>query len=159
MQISQGQNLDVPVMSNLISLTVNAEYKHIQDFFDEEHFPKLNNLSLKDQYCGLADLSTHLDLWKQHRGVQSLALTTRCNYRIMSECGEKVVQLFPAVKKLDLTLIAYGNFVNDVMTPLNLWDLEETKLVLWQACLASTVVGVLRDMAIWKGIKIWRELI
>ncbi|OXA47657.1 uncharacterized protein LOC110855629 [Folsomia candida] len=149
----QVRNLDVPIMSNLISLTVNPGYVYIREFFDEKHIPKLRNLTLRDQYYVFADLSTHLNFWRQHRGVQFFVLQISGNYRINLQHGEQIVHLFPAVKKLDATVSINSNLAPEVMSPFHLWDLEEARLVVRNVCVASEMARVLKHVANWKGVK------
>ncbi|OXA47656.1 uncharacterized protein LOC110855630 [Folsomia candida] len=149
----QIRNIDVPIMSNLISLTVNPGYVYIQEFFDEKHFPKLRNLTLRDQYYVFVELSTHLNFWKQYRRVESFVLQTSGNYRINLQDVERIVHLFPAVKKLDVTVSVNSNLATAVMIPFRRWDLEEARLVVRNVCVATELARVLRYVANWKGGK------
>ncbi|XP_021961474.1 uncharacterized protein LOC110857175 isoform X2 [Folsomia candida] len=146
---SQGRNLDAPIMSNLTTLTLDAPYEYlIPDFFDVQHLPKLKNLSLRNQEIGgLTGLSIHLNLWKRHPGVESLSLKTHGYCMTGDKYGEQIVGLFPTVKKLELMLNPCENCVKELMESLQLWDLEEAKLVVRCENAASGVVGILRNMA------------
>ncbi|XP_035714409.1 uncharacterized protein LOC110858262 isoform X2 [Folsomia candida] len=95
---------EVPVMSELTSLAIHAvDVYKIGDFFNEKHLPKLRSFSVRNG-VEKSSLFSHLKLWSRHRGVHSLALTMDSPAWMVQEFGRTMIDLFPAVKELDLRL-------------------------------------------------------
>lgn len=154
MKISQGRDLDLPVMTNLTSLVLNAPSEYlIHNFFDEGHFPKLKNLSFKNYYLGLTQFSTHINLWKPHRGVQSFTLTTRSYCQPGDKFGEEIIRLFPTAKKLELRLNPCNYCVQEFIESFEPWGLEEIKLIVESENIAAGMAGILRIFASFNGIE------
>lgn len=98
--VPQDQNPNAPVMSKVVSLTIDPldEYP-LHPFFDEEHFPSLKKLRLHN----LLGRSIHLDVFKRHRGVEYLSVELS-QAIIEVDFAAKMVSLFPSVKKFDLSI-------------------------------------------------------
>ncbi|XP_035700884.1 uncharacterized protein LOC118433251 [Folsomia candida] len=151
------EELDVPVMSKMTSVTIHPAATYLfPDFFNEDHLPRLESLflSVTNRSEGLA-LSPHLNLWKPHGGVKSLKL--QLGEVDANEIGRQIVALFPSVTKFELiSSLGCNNSVlgiNQMMPPYQKWDLEEA-LVSWEGVhTADTLVAVLKNMAAWKGDK------
>ncbi|XP_035713732.1 uncharacterized protein LOC118438087 isoform X1 [Folsomia candida] len=150
------QNCNVPVMSKLTSLAIHAVnvYK-IRDFFDEDHFPKLKNFSLRNNSVDLR-MSTHLTLWKRHRGVESLTLTIDRPWWEDDLAGQ-IIHLFPAVKKFDLKIKVSCRIsiheVGRMMAAFQVWDLEKVNVLVQFMYESSYLIVVLKNMSTWKGVK------
>ncbi|OXA46167.1 hypothetical protein Fcan01_18951 [Folsomia candida] len=72
----------------------------IRGFLDQDHFPKLDTVSVNQRIMS-SSLSSHLNLWQRHTGVRSVSLDLR-TLREPDYAG-KMVDVFPAVKEIDLT--------------------------------------------------------
>ncbi|XP_035713733.1 uncharacterized protein LOC118438087 isoform X2 [Folsomia candida] len=149
------QNCNVPVMSKLTSLAIHAVnvYK-IRDFFDEDHFPKLKNFSLRNNSVDLR-MSTHLTLWKRHRGVESLTLTIDRPWWEDDLAGQ-IIHLFPAVKKFDLKIKVSCRIsiheVGRMMAAFQVWDLE--KVDIKEADLSASIQDIILHSRGLQNVKI-----
>lgn len=91
-------------MSKLTTLFIHdINAYQIFDFFDDDHLPKLKSLSVHHGE-GKAPLSSHLNLWRRHKGVQSLALTLNFLASEEEDFAGKMVDVFPAVKEFELVM-------------------------------------------------------
>ncbi|XP_035713604.1 uncharacterized protein LOC118438032 [Folsomia candida] len=155
----QSQNLDVPVMSKLVSLTIYPPIMYLfQDFFHEDHLPALKSLILTTKYFRSAGFESHLNLWKRHRGVQSIKLQLDSLTQMDANAlGRQIVGLFPSVKKFELiSYLGWTNSIqgiNQMMTPYQNWNLEEGNVFGDGINASSTFFAVLENMAKWKGVK------
>lgn len=156
--LQQSQNLDVPVMSKLTSLSIHPEGMYlIQDILNEDHLPALTKLVL-NIYNARKELNvaSQLNLWKRHRGVKflSLSLDSRSSLDV-NTIGEQIVRLFPSVRKFELILwLDRTNSiqeVNQMMAPYQNWALEEANVRGYRVKAASVLVAILENMANWKG--------
>lgn len=142
-------------MSELSSLTIiSINWFSIHNFFDEYHLPKLKNLNLEKTYLEYS-LLNHLNVWQRHRGVQSLTVKAIDIDNTHREFSRKIAQLFPTIKKFYFTIGFFADYlVNEIspmMEPFQVWDLEESKVVVHYAKKSSLLVECLKSMAKWKG--------
>ncbi|XP_035712480.1 uncharacterized protein LOC110855561 [Folsomia candida] len=149
---------ELPVMSKLTSLSIRTvNVYRIRGFFDEDHFPKLKTLSVHHG-SGKSSLSSHLNLWRGHSGVESLALTMDFWTSGDEEDFEgKIIHLFPAVKEFDLTLknISYTSIptLNRSIESFKMWDLERVDVVVDWVKRCCVWVEVLKAVSVFKGDK------
>lgn len=100
-------------------------------------------------------MTSHLFKWNRHRGVQSLTLDASYTSDSHIEFSNTIVQLFPSVKKFDLTIFLVGDNlaheINQMMAPFEMWDLDEVHVVAKGATESSLLVEVLKNIANWTG--------
>lgn len=144
-------------MSKLVSLTIYPPIMYLfQDFFHEDHLPALKSLILTTKYFRSAGFESHLNLWKRHRGVQSIKLQLDSLTQMDANAlGRQIVGLFPSVKKFELiSYLGWTNSIqgiNQMMTPYQNWNLEEGNVFGDGINASSTFFAVLENMAKWKG--------
>ncbi|XP_035712443.1 uncharacterized protein LOC118437507 [Folsomia candida] len=162
----QIQTVDeVPVMSQLTSLSIHSLHAYgILGFFDEDHFPKLKTLSLHHA-SGEGTLTSHLNLWRRHEGVQSLGLTVdflSSKNGEEEDFGEEIVEMFPSVKELDLTMkhisLSFIPAINRIMESFKTWDLERVNVAVTLGRQISVLIEVLKTMSILQGVKSFQLL-
>ncbi|XP_035712464.1 uncharacterized protein LOC118437520 [Folsomia candida] len=147
-----------PVMSRVTTLSIHVTSassnasSRILDFFDEDHFPKLKILRVR-QTCGDSMLP-NLNTWRRHVGVQSLALSMDFSGE---EFERKLVNLFPAVKKFELNVKHMHrtsiSALNRSIEPFKTWDLERVSVVVEGVRQSSVLLKILKVMSILKGVK------
>ncbi|XP_021966467.2 uncharacterized protein LOC110861644 [Folsomia candida] len=156
--VSQDKNLSVPVLSKLTSVSINFVKAYLMEgFFDEEHLPKLKHLDFSHFRCTATDLSSYLNLWKRHRGVESLWLPLgRSCMESGFEFGQKIGKLFPTVKKFDFMMEILDNVnpadVEKMIEPLQKWDLKESHVFV-EFVDTSFLGPVLKSLSALKGVK------
>ncbi|XP_035714248.1 uncharacterized protein LOC110858064 isoform X2 [Folsomia candida] len=171
MQLIQSAE-EVPVMSKVTSLAIHAgEIFEIQDFYNEEHFPKLRSFSVRSGLKA-ASLFSHLSFWSRHRGVHSVTLDMDFGSREVQEFGRKMIDLFPAVKVLDLRLDpTFCAFTGDIsatfhqgesvstsaaiylfMIPFQMWDLKRVNICL-KVNKSAWLIDALKGISVLKGVK------
>ncbi|XP_035712327.1 uncharacterized protein LOC118437437 [Folsomia candida] len=162
----QIQTVDeVPVMSKLTKLSIHALQAYgILWFFDEDHFPKLKTLSLHHA-SGEGTLTSHLNLWRRHRGVQALGLTVDFLYSKKGEeedFEEKIVDMFPSVMELDLTMkhisLSFIPAINRIMESFKTWDLERVNVCVTWGRQISLLSELLKAISVLKGVKSFQLL-
>ncbi|XP_021959171.2 uncharacterized protein LOC110855047 [Folsomia candida] len=151
-----GQNMNIPVMFNLTSLTMRSlDDCLIPGFLNEKNLPALVNLSLQD-LSQWTRVSTHVNMWQPHRGVKSLALAYAGMLR-QDDFAETIVQLFPGVKKLELNIIFACETltleISQMMEQFQKWSLEKANFVVECVDESAWIVTILKNMSLWKGIK------
>ncbi|XP_021959841.2 uncharacterized protein LOC110855744 [Folsomia candida] len=147
-----------PIMSKLTTLSIHAtDGNEILDFFDEDHFPQLKTLHVQDIHED-SSISSFLDLWRRHRGVQSLTLTMNLFEDFEDEeFEEEIVDLFPAVKEFNLVLtdIDFDGIptLSEITEPFKTWDLERVSVHVDGVSKTSELMDVLKAMSGLKGAK------
>lgn len=143
----------VPAMSKLTTLSTDAiNVYRILGFFDEEHLPKLKTFRLLHQI----ELS-YLNLWTRHSGVESLTVTINRMVREEEDFGEKLVDVFPAVKKLDFVLSRMDNNpgsihpLTRIIEPFLMWNLERVNIHAKNVTQSSRLIEVLKIVPFLKG--------
>ncbi|OXA44020.1 uncharacterized protein LOC110858026 [Folsomia candida] len=171
--LQQIQTADeVPVMSNLTSLTIHAaKVYEIGDFFNENHFPKLRSFSVRNGFKP-SSLLTHVNLWSRHRGVHSLELIMDHYAWEVQEFGGKMIDLFPSVKEFDFRMdLTFFTFPCDIsvpflqgepvwtsaaiyrfMIPFQMWDLKRVNISL-RLLDSALMIDALKAISVLKGVK------
>lgn len=151
-----AQDLEVPVMSKLVSLLICQSPVYLfEDFYNQDRLPSLKHLTLQIDVEAWK-LSTYLSLWKRHDGVTSLVLTLDRIWWMRDTFSERIAHLFPSMKKLELTIILpraeITQEINRLLEPFKIWDLKEVDVLAKSVVASSSIVAVLRNMSMWKGI-------
>ncbi|XP_021961567.1 uncharacterized protein LOC110857257 isoform X1 [Folsomia candida] len=155
-QVNIIQPAEVPVMSTLTTLSIpDIDVYPIRNFFNEDHFPKLETLSVNNGKWQTS-LASHF-LWRPHKGVKSLALTFDLLAWGQEKFEEKMIHLFPSVKKFDLTMelrngVPNADF-NRILEQFQAWGLERTNVLVTFVDESSLLIGTIRNVAAWKGVK------